>query len=214
MALRALEVSEPDRVLEVGCGLGLGCTLAAEEFGARQVRGIDLVPEQVRRAERVNAAATAQHPRRLGFRAGSASAMPYPDDSFDKVLSVEAAQHFEDLAGFAGEASRVLIPGGRLVVTSFFATTAANATELPELLETFASGIDVATPVDTLITALRQAGFVEVAARSIGDDVWPGFDRWIAATEYRDTWSRNWLVAAREGLLDYFLICARAPGAA
>ena len=209
LVLRALDVSSPDRVLEVGCGLGLGCALAAEEFGSSDVRGIDLVPDQVQRAERVNHAAMARRPGRLGFRAGSASAIPYPDDSFDAAMSVEAAQHFDDLPGFATEASRVLVPGGRLVVTSFFATTADSATRLPDLLETFASGIDLATPVDALATALQHAGFIDVEVRSIGEDVWPGWDRWIAGTDYRDSWSRNWLVAARQGLLDYFLISAR-----
>jgi len=209
LVLRALDVSSPDRVLEVGCGLGLGCALAAEEFGASEVRGIDLVPDQVQRAERVNATAMARRPGRLGFRAGSASSIPYPDGSFDAAMSVEAAQHFDDLPGFATEASRVLVPGGRLVVTSFFATTADSATRLPDLLETFASGIDLATPVDALATALQLAGFIDVEVRSIGEDVWPGWDRWIARTDYRDSWSRNWLVAARQGLLDYFVISAR-----
>ncbi len=209
LVLRALDVSSPDRVLEVGCGLGLGCALAAEEFGASEVRGIDLVPDQVQRAERVNATAMARRPGRLGFRVGSASAIPYPDGSFDATMSVEAAQHFDDLPGFATEASRVLVPGGRLVVTSFFATTADSATRLPDLLETFASGIDLATPVDALATALQHAGFIDVEVRSIGEDVWPGWDRWIAGTGYRDSWSRNWLVAAQQGLLDYFVISAR-----
>ncbi|MCA1671689.1 MAG: methyltransferase domain-containing protein [Actinobacteria bacterium] len=209
LVLRTLDLSSPDRILEVGCGLGLGSALAAEEFGASEVRGIDLVPDQVQRAERVNAPAMARRPGLLGFRAGSASAIPHPDGSFDAAMSVEAAQHFDDLPGFATEASRVLVPGGRLVVTSFFATTADSATRLPDLLETFASGIDLATPIDALATALQLAGFIDVEVRSIGEDVWPGWDRWIARTDYRDSWSRNWLVAARQGLLDYFVISAR-----
>ena len=104
----------------------------------------------------------------------------------------------------------MLVPGGRLVVTSFFATTADSATRLPDLLETFASGIDLATPVDVLATALQHTGFIDVEVRSIGEDVWPGWDRWIARTDYRDSWSRNWLVAAQRGLLDYFVISARS----
>ena len=83
-------------------------------------------------------------------------------------------------------------------MTSFFATTADSATRLPDLLETFASGIDLATPVDALATALQHAGFIDVEVRSIGEDVWPGWDRWIAGTGYRDSWSRNWLVAAQQ----------------
>jgi len=209
LVLRTLDVSDADQVLEIGCGHGLGCALAAEEFGASEVRGIDLVPDQVQRAERVNRVAMARRPGRLGFRVGSASAIPYPDGSFDAAMSVEAAQHFDDLPGFATEASRVLAPGGRLVVSSFFAVTADSVARLPDLLETFASGIDLAHPIDGLATVLQLAGFVDVEILSIGEDVWPGWDRWIAGTDYHDTWSRNWLVAARQGLLGYFVISAR-----
>lgn len=214
VALRALGVAGPNRVLEVGCGLGLGCVLAAVEFGPQQVVGIDVVPEQVQRARRVNAAALAARPEQLGFRVGSASRIPYPDGAFEAVVSVEAAQHFDDLPGFAAEALRVLAPGGRLVVTTFFAATAETAARLPELVETFASGIDLATPVGELLAALREAGFVDMEQVSIGADVWRGLDRWIGQTEYRDTWSRNWLLAVRRGLLDYYLVSARVPGAA
>ncbi|MGH3980905.1 MAG: SAM-dependent methyltransferase [Pseudonocardiaceae bacterium] len=210
LALRSLDITGSDRLLEVGCGLGLGCALAADEFDASDVRGIDVVPEQVRRAERVNASAMARWPGRLEFRVGSAAAIPYPDGFFDAVVSVEAAQHFDAPTGFATEASRVLAPGARLLVTSFFATTADSAARLPDLLETFATGIDLATPVDALVTALRHAGFIDVEVRSIGDDVWPGWDRWIAGTDYRDTWARNWVVAFQQGLLDYFVISTRS----
>ncbi len=171
--------------------------------------GLDLVPDQVRRAERTHRAVTALRAGRLKFRVGSASAIPYPDGSFDATMSVEAAQHFDDLPGFATEVSKVLAPRGRLVVTSFFAVTPDDAAQLPDLLETFASGVDLAHPVATLATALQLAGFVDVDVLSIGEDVWAGWDRWIAGTDHHDSWSRNWLVAARQGLLDYFVISAR-----
>lgn len=213
LVLGALAVSTSDRVLEVGCGLGVGCALTAEEFGPRQVRGIDLVPAQLERARRVNAAALAERPGQLGFRLGAAAAIPYPDTSFDALISVEAAQHFDDIAGFAREACRVLAPGGRLGVTTFFATSAQSAAPLSELLETVASGVDLATPLDVVLDALQQAGFTDVTARSIGEHVWPAMDRWIAQTEYRDSWGRNFRRAAQRNLLDYYLVSASIPDA-
>jgi cyclopropane fatty-acyl-phospholipid synthase-like methyltransferase len=47
-------------------------------------------------------------PDRLMFQAGSALTIPAEDKSFNKCISIEAAQHFEDLAMFAREAHRVL----------------------------------------------------------------------------------------------------------
>ena len=56
-----------------------------------------------------------EEPGRLRFVRGAAECMPLDDDGFDAVISVEAAQHFPDLAAFAAETSRVLRPGGIFV---------------------------------------------------------------------------------------------------
>ncbi|RKT52088.1 class I SAM-dependent methyltransferase [Saccharothrix australiensis] len=203
VALDALDVTGR-RVLEVGCGRGVGVSRVLRRQ-PRLVRGIDLVPEQVDRARR-----TAPD-ERVGFSVGSASAIPFPDGSFDRLLSVEAAQHFEDLTGFAREAARVLAPAGRLVVTTFFAGRDDAGPELAGLLETFASGLDLAHPVDRFTDDLRAAGLADVRADRIGSHVWPGLDRWVALGEDPDGWGRNWLVAVDRGLLDYYLVTARKP---
>jgi MPBQ/MSBQ methyltransferase len=193
-------------VLEVGCGRGLGSVLALRRGPARVV-GIDLMPEQVARARATNAGAS----DRLTFQTGSASAIPFPEHSFDSVLSVEAAQHFEDLAGFARESFRVLAPGGRFALAGFFAARQDCGAALAELLETFANGLDLAHPISTLLADLRVAGFADVVAESIGEHVWRGFDRWLAQGEYRDSWGRNWIPATERGLVDYYLVTARRP---
>jgi MPBQ/MSBQ methyltransferase len=207
LVLDVLGVSAGHRVLEVGCGRGLGGALALRRDPAL-VRGVDLVPEQVARA------AAANHDDRLAFEQGSASAIPFPDRSFDRLLSVEAAQHFEDVSGFARESFRVLVPGGRLVVASFFATAEGHADELAELLHTFANGLDLPHVVGAVLTDLRAAGFVDVAATSIGEHVWPAFDHWVGQIPGHEPWERNWLEADQRCLLDYYLITAARPGEA
>jgi hypothetical protein len=59
--------------------------------------------------------------------------------------------------------------------------------------------------------ALGAAGFTGVAATSIGEHVWRYFDRWIAQTEYRDSWGRNWMPLVERGLVDYYLVTAHRP---
>lgn len=61
--------------------------------------------------------------------------------------------------------------------------------------------------------ALGAAGFSGVAATSIGAHVWRTFDRWIAQTEYRDSWGRNWIPLVERGLVDYYLVTAQRPAA-
>jgi MPBQ/MSBQ methyltransferase len=206
-----LGISPADRVLEVGFGRGLGSVLIANSYRPAEMHGIDLSPEQVERAHQLNADTLAAYRGRLAFRHGAAEDIPFPDNHFTKLISVEAAQHFEDIPGFVNEAARVLAPGGRLSVVSFFAVRPGQAEAISELLETFASGVDLATDIGSVLTTLRAAGFEEVSAESIGRYVWLAFDRWMEHTEYADSWVRNWLVAYQRGLLDYYLISGHRP---
>ncbi|GAA3891347.1 methyltransferase domain-containing protein [Saccharothrix violaceirubra] len=198
------EISPGDRVVEVGCGRGLGARRALTRAPSSVV-GVDVTPEQVERAR------SAGTDPRLEFVVGSADDLPLSDDSSDLLISVEAAQHFADLSAFFREAARVLVPGGRLVLTTFFAADDDAGPKLSALLETFASGLDRAHPISRVPDQLAAAGFVDVRIRSIGEHVWRGLDRWIAQGERRDSWDRDWLRAADRGLLDYHLLTARLP---
>lgn len=100
------------RLLEVGCGGGDGA-LAWARAGA-EVVGLDLSPRQLDAAR--------ARPGAEGVRwvEGDAEALPFPDRSFDVVISDHGALSFADPARALPEAARVLVPGGRLafLVTS------------------------------------------------------------------------------------------------
>ena len=206
--LRRLTIGPTDVALEVGCGIAVGTALALREFGPRAVYGLDLSPDQLDRATSINAELIAQQPDRIVLRQGSALEIPFTDSTFDKCYSVEAAQHFEDLTGFASEVHRVLKPGGRLAVTTFFTPNPDAIGGLRRLIETIDNGIDVVFPIDSFRDNLLEAGFVDVGVESIGEHVWHGFDAWIDQTEFRDSWGRNWLKAYHHGLIDYYLVTA------
>ncbi|MGH3888876.1 MAG: methyltransferase domain-containing protein [Pseudonocardiaceae bacterium] len=206
--LRRLMIGPTDVALEVGCGIAVGTALALREFDPSAVYGLDLSREQIDRATRGNAELVAQQPDRLVLQQGSALELPYADEMFDKCYSVEAAQHFEDLATFASEAYRVLRPGGRLAVTTFFTPYPTAIDELRRLIETIDSGVDVILAIDSFRDDLLEAGFVDVRAEKIGEHVWRGFDAWIEQTEFSEGWGRNWLKAYNRGLVDYYLVTA------
>ncbi|MFF0752627.1 class I SAM-dependent methyltransferase [Streptomyces sp. NPDC004267] len=205
------------QLLEVGCGLGMGCALALEEYGPARVTGMDIHPQQLERARRANAhlltgagagAGSGDGAERLRLVRGAAEDMPFADAEFDCVYSVEAAQHFDDLARFAAETARVLRPGGRAAVTSFFTPEPEAAPRLAELLDTFADGLDIARTPAELTDALARSGMTGVRCESIGPSVWPGWDHWLSAQWKPGTWPRNFLHAWEQGLLDYYVITA------
>ncbi|MFD8981930.1 class I SAM-dependent methyltransferase [Streptomyces sp. NPDC059564] len=201
------------RAVEVGCGLGLGCALALEEYRPEAITGVDIHPQQLQRARLANAPLLEARPDRLRFVLGAAESLPFGDGEFDCLYSVEAAQHFPDLSAFAREAARVLRPGGRVAVASFFTVDGApgHADRLAGLLDSFASGLDIARPASRLTDALAGAGLVDVRTRSIGPQVWPGWDRWLSRLWEPGTWPRNFLAAWEQRILDYYLITATRP---
>ncbi len=202
------------RLLEVGCGLGVGCALALREYDPAHLTGMDIHPQQLDRAHRANAALLDASPPRLRFVRGAAEDMPFADAEFDRVHSVEAAQHFDDLAAFARETARVLAPGGRVAVTSFFTPDddPRHAARLAELLQTYADGLDVARSVTDLAEAFTRAGLTDARTASIGPEVWEGWDRWLSDQWEPGTWPRNFLKAYQEGALDYYVVTATRPG--
>jgi SAM-dependent methyltransferase len=103
----------PDRadVLEVGCGGGqLGRMMTARRHDLRWT-GLDLSNEQIARAQR-----RAANDDRVSFMVGDALALPFPDASFDALVSVGSIKHWPDQARGLSECVRALRPDGRLIV--------------------------------------------------------------------------------------------------
>jgi ubiquinone/menaquinone biosynthesis C-methylase UbiE len=203
-----LEPRPGDRLLELGCGIGVGAVLVASEFGAI-VSGMDRSSAQLERALAVNADAIEALAGALSFDRGSVTDIPWGDASVEGVYAVEMLQHVDDLAAVAREVHRVLAPGGRFATATFFAPDGADTAQLPDLIETVASGVDVVHPVGGFAADLTAAGLTEVAVESIGEHVWRQFDQWVAQTEYRDSFARNLLRCYENGTLDYYLVTAR-----
>lgn len=98
------------RVLEIGLGQGA----ESEQLIRRGAvwSGLDLTAESV---ERVRARLSVRDLPHDDVRQGSATAIPWPDDSFDLVFSHGVLHHIPDILGTQAEIHRVLKPGGHLV---------------------------------------------------------------------------------------------------
>ncbi len=119
--LERLRIWPGDTLLDAGCGEGRHCYGALEQ-GAR-VLGLDL--------DRSALKAAAGGLRARGEELGSLGAMlqgdtfalPFRDESFDRVICAEVMEHVHDFRGAARELARVTKPGGRLAITIPTATS-------------------------------------------------------------------------------------------
>ena len=105
----ATGIGEGTRVLDIGCGSGEFCRLAARR-GAL-VSGIDAAEGMIEIARR-------QLPDG-DFRVGAMERLPWGDDSFDVVTAFNALQFAADLLAALAEAKRVARPGGQVTVCNW-----------------------------------------------------------------------------------------------
>lgn len=98
------------RILDAGCGSGLGLELIAEAFAPSRLVGFDLMPEQIERARTREVAARAE------LAVGDITAIDHPDGSFDAVFVFGILHHVPAWRQALRELARVLAPGGALLV--------------------------------------------------------------------------------------------------
>ncbi|HKS26522.1 MAG TPA: class I SAM-dependent methyltransferase [Pyrinomonadaceae bacterium] len=101
---------EGGRVLELGCGRGVGTEIIFERFGAREVHAFDIDPEMV---ELARWRLSEYPPDRLKLYVGDAAAIEEEDSSFDAVFDFGIIHHVPDWRRAVAEVARVLRPGGR-----------------------------------------------------------------------------------------------------
>ena len=157
MTIDLAGVKSGDRVLEVGCGTGAVALAAKRRAGSTgDVHGIDPSPEMIAAARRKAHHAHAE----VDFRLGVVESLPFPDGSFDVVLSSLMMHHLPtDLKRPAlAEIRRVLKPGGQLLVVDFKRPTSLLGRAAATMLLHGA----MKEGVQDLVPAMQAAGFASV----------------------------------------------------
>ena len=114
----ALDGRPVSRVLDVATGTArVPLLLAGQPWFGGTIDGLDLTPAMLARAQaKIDAAGAAA---RVALRQGEAGRLPWPDASFDLVISLEALEFFPRPRRALAEMSRVLKPGGALIVSKY-----------------------------------------------------------------------------------------------
>lgn len=159
-----------DEVLEVGCGYGACAVRYASCFGPKKIIGIDITPTRIEHGrEYVEQCGLSQT---IDLRLGDATRLDFPDASFDKLIAVECAFHFDTRRDFLREAGRVLRPGGTLVVTDLIPKRGTDIARYVQAENELAADIDMynaknAYDADVYAGYLRESGFAQVRIESI-----------------------------------------------
>lgn len=160
-----MDLRPGERVLDLGCGAGWATRILAKAVaggpkGAGQAVGLDISDEMVRRAR-----AASRDVENVLYVWGSAKEIPWEDDYFDKVLSIESFYYYPDQDAALVELLRVLAPGGSaFVLINLYADNHYSLRWVDEL----AVKVQVRSEAE-YAELFRNNGFVEVETRRIPD---------------------------------------------
>jgi ubiquinone/menaquinone biosynthesis C-methylase UbiE len=200
--IRRMDLRAGERVLDLGCGTGWATRILARLVGdgpggSGQVVGLDVSDEMVRRAR-----AQSKDFDNVMYVWASANEIPWQDNYFHKVLSVESFYYYADQKKALAELSRVMAPQGELfILINLYSDNHHSLRWVKELKVPVHAKSEA-----EYVGMLKSAGFDHVEAVRIPDE-----------TPSPETYSGKWFANVDE-LRDFkrigaLLLIARNPEA-
>jgi MPBQ/MSBQ methyltransferase len=156
------------RILDVACGRGASTRHLLRYYESSDIVAINISEKQLKRASELAPGCT--------FLLSDATRLEFPSCSFDNVICVEAAFHFDTRDSFYREAFRVLKPGGLLVTSDILG---------PKMWQRAVPANALTSPGE-LADHLASAGFANVRVIDATLECWKSFSSHVGAWPHRE----------------------------
>ena len=154
------ELSSGKHVVDVGSGLSAPSKLWQTAFPNLNLYDVNI---------NLNQLCFSGHQKNIEFINSTSTSLPFANDSVDRVLALESAQHFKPLASFISEAKRILTESGLLVMAVPVTTENSSFGKLGVLKFTWSSEH---YDVNYLKNLILSFGFTISDEKLIGSDVY------------------------------------------
>lgn len=179
--LSLLNLASSQHILEVASGSGGPAVFVVKETGCN-LTGIDINENGIANAQKL--ADFNGLSDKMKFRiADASSGLPFPDESFDAIISIDSINHLKSRDHVFNEFKRILKTGGKLLFTDAVVITGILTNE--EIAGRSSLGFFLFVPNGENERLLTEAGFQEIITRDVTDNIISTSKKWHEAREKR-----------------------------
>lgn len=165
--LDLMQPAADDTILDIGCGGGRALKRLSPLVPNGKLYGVDYSETAVECTREENSADVESG--KLTVLHGSVSDLPFADETFDKIFSIESYYFWPDLANDLKEIRRVLKPGGKVFITADI----HHRDDLPEKVEYYVRLLNMTNlTFQQFHDALTAAGFTNVTVHGKDGEEW------------------------------------------
>jgi erythromycin 3''-O-methyltransferase len=209
-------LNEESVLLDVGSGLGSQDVYLDKKFAPQRIDAVDVTWKHVESGrQRAREAGCSQN---LRFHHATATNLPFYDETYTHLLSIEAPEHFNTRERFFNEARRVLKPGGVIALADY--TLKRRPKGLADMLMVESVRRLWKVPKENVDTAdnyrvkLARSGFGKITVEEVGAATIPGyyFEQRRPETIREVTRVRGFVAGRLGGVLDLAVYKAFTAG--